>query len=76
MFKEANGQVSMMRVLSLLSVLCACIIGLYGAKLGHDVTGLCGVFLAAGFGGKLGQKALESGQVLGQQDVLGQKEQQ
>lgn len=58
LFKDDSG-VSMMRVLSLICVLTACGMAIDGAKNGRDVSGICATFLAAGIGGKVGQKVVE-----------------
>lgn len=58
LFSDSSG-LSMMRLLSLICVLTACIIAIYGIIKGHDLNAvamLCGAFLAAGISGKVVQK--------------------
>ena len=57
-----DSQVSMTRLMSLICIVSAAGMALYGLQKGSDLTGLsmlCGAFLAAGFGGKVGQKVIE-----------------
>lgn len=49
----------MLRLLSLLCVLTASSIGIYGVYKQADVSILCGTFLTAAFTGKIAQKHLE-----------------
>lgn len=61
LFSE-KGRVSMVRFLSLVSVFTACIIGILAVRKGLELNSaatLCGVFLGAGFGAKVAQKAYE-----------------
>lgn len=54
--------VSTMRLMSLASLLCGMIIGLYGVYKGTDLTGVAaisGVFVTAAFTGKAVQKSME-----------------
>ena len=60
---DANDSLSMMRFLSLLSLLIGGGIGMYGIYKGTDLTGvaaLCAVFVGASFGGKVAQKNIEN----------------
>lgn len=57
-----RGHLSMMRALSALSVITACILGYLAIMLDKDLVGaatLCGVFLSAGIAGKVMQKGKE-----------------
>lgn len=57
-----HGSVSCMRVLSLISMLVACAIGLYGVIANRDlyaVSMLVSVFVTASVGGKAAQKHIE-----------------
>ena len=57
-----SGNVSMVRVLSLICVLTASGIALYAVSKGTDLSGisiLCGTFLGAGLGAKVAQKSME-----------------
>jgi hypothetical protein len=66
MFKEllsSKSDTSMMRFLSLISLLVGGGIAIYGVYVGRDLLGLsalCGVFVSASFGGKISQKLIES----------------
>jgi len=54
---------SMMRLMSLVSLLCGCLIGVYGVIRGTDMTGvaaLSSVFVGAAFAGKVAQKHVEN----------------
>lgn len=58
-----SGDISMMRLLSLICVITACIIALHSVIKGSDLNAaavLCGVFLGVGIGGKALQKISES----------------
>lgn len=59
-----SGRVSMMRLMSLLSLLAAICIAVIGLnKPTIDYSGLsllCGAFLSAAFGGKIAQKSIEA----------------
>jgi uncharacterized membrane protein YfcA len=62
LFSE-NSDVSSVRVMSMVSLLIAGYIGVYGLTTKADLDGLamlCGVFLTAAFGGKVGQKFVET----------------
>lgn len=51
-----------MRVMSLMSVVAAIALAFHGIDKGQPLDGLsilCGVFLGAAFGGKVGQKVVE-----------------
>lgn len=57
-----DSRISSLRAMSLLTCVLACLIACYGVYKGADLTGLsalCGVFLAAAFGGKVVQKSVE-----------------
>lgn len=57
-----NSEVSVMRLMCLLSLGCAVAIAIYGiasARPLGDVSLLCGTFLVPAFGGKVGQKYFE-----------------
>lgn len=61
LFSE-NAKVSMVRLLSLICVLTASGIAIYGIYIGRDLMGLsalCTVFLTTAFGGKVIQKNFE-----------------
>lgn len=61
MFSE-SGSVSMVRVMSLWSLLMGSIIAVYGVLKGRDLTGvteLTAVFIGGAFGGKVAQKMVE-----------------
>ena len=62
LFSE-SGNISMMRVLSLICVLAACGIAIYGLNAPvvdySGLTLLCSTFLGAGIGGKVAQKIQE-----------------
>lgn len=61
LFSE-NGSVSMMRMLSLISLLLAGWIAVRGLETHADLSGLsmlCGVFVGAAMGGKVMQKSFE-----------------
>lgn len=61
LFSE-NSEVSMMRVMSMLSLSAGIVIGAYGLCTNKDMSALsmlCGVFVGAAFGGKVGQKFAE-----------------
>ena len=52
-----------MRLMSLISLTCACGIAIYGVYMNRDLVGLaalCGVFVTAAFGGKMAQKIVET----------------
>lgn len=63
LFSESN-HASMLRVMSLISVITASIIAIVGLfKASPDYSGLsllCGTFLASAFAGKVTQKAVEA----------------
>lgn len=62
LFSE-NSQVSSMRVMAMISLLVGSGIAVYGVERGTDlnqIAMLSGVFVAAAFGGKFAQKAVES----------------
>lgn len=62
MFEEAEGEISMVRIMSLLSLLTGIAIGLYGVIKGKDLSGVaqvCAVFVSAAFVGKVTQKFAE-----------------
>jgi len=54
LFKEGSGQLSMMRLMSLLCVLA----GIAYAFVNHDIA-ISGMLLGYGFGGKILQKNME-----------------
>lgn len=57
-----KSKVSSMRLMSLISLLTACLIAGFGLYLKLDLLGLaalCGVFVSAAFGGKILQKNME-----------------
>jgi hypothetical protein len=57
-----DSQVSMTRLMSLICIVSAAGMAFYGLQKGCDLVALSmlsGAFLAAGFGGKVGQKAIE-----------------
>jgi hypothetical protein len=59
---SSDGSVSMMRFLSFLCVLTACLIGLKVTVMGGDMSTaavLCSTFLGFGIGGKVSQKFAE-----------------
>jgi hypothetical protein len=61
LFSE-NSPISMLRLLSLISVLAAVAIAAFGIYAGRDLMGLaalCAVFITAAFGGKVLQKNME-----------------
>jgi hypothetical protein len=61
MFSSKN-EVSSMRVMAMLSLVVAAVIGVYGVVIGRDLGGLaqlCGVFVGAAFMGKATQKFAE-----------------
>lgn len=60
---SSNGDVSTMRLMSLVSLLIGIIIGIYGVYTGKDLSGVaqvCAVFVGAAFAGKVTQKFAES----------------
>lgn len=61
-FEEAQGEISMVRIMALLSLLTGIAIGLYGVYKGKDLSGvaqICAVFVSAAFIGKVTQKFAE-----------------
>jgi hypothetical protein len=61
-----NSAVSSLRVMSMMCVLSACGMGITAIWRNSNLSEaavLCGVFLGAGFGGKVAQKSVESGKV-------------
>ena len=57
-----SGSVSMVRVLSLICILTASGVAIHAVSVGSNLDSasvLCGVFLGAGIGGKVAQKAVE-----------------
>ena len=61
-FFEEDSKLSMTRLMSLISLICGCCLGTYGVYAGKDLMGLaalCGVFITAAFGAKIGQKMME-----------------
>lgn len=61
-FLSELGDLSMMRLLSLICVLTACLIALIGISLNRnaaDLALLCGAFLSAGIAGKVVQRKHE-----------------
>lgn len=59
---DTENNKSMMRVMSLLSLVIGCVIGVVGLFMCKDLTGvatLAAVFVGAAFAGKVGQKAME-----------------
>jgi hypothetical protein len=57
-----SGDVSTVRLMSLLSLLVGMIIAIYGVYEGKDLSGvaqICGVFVGAAFAGKVTQKFAE-----------------
>lgn len=57
-----NGKLSTLRLMSFISLLVGCFIGIAGLYLGKDLlslSALCGVFVTAAFSGKLIQKHIE-----------------
>lgn len=59
-----SGSISAMRVMALICVLAAVGVAMFGLKEKSDVgqiSILCGIFLGAAFGGKVGQKFAETG---------------
>lgn len=59
---KEQGKLSMMRFMSLLSLLMGCGIAIYGVLAGKDLNGiatLTGVFVVSAFGGKAIQKVVE-----------------
>lgn len=57
-----NSHISSMRLMSLISLIIAGYIAIYGISTKADLNGvamLCGVFLTAAFGGKVAQKMSE-----------------
>ena len=62
MFAEAEGEISMVRIMSLLSLLTGIVIGLYGVIKGKDLSGVaqvCAVFIGSAFVGKTASKFAE-----------------
>lgn len=60
-FKE-NSPISMVRVMSIISLLIGAVIGLFGVYRGTDLGGVaevCAVFVVSAFGGKVLQKGME-----------------
>lgn len=60
---SSDSKLSAMRAMSLIVILTASFIGIVGLYRETDLSTLgvlCGVFLAAGFGGKVGQKFAEA----------------
>lgn len=58
-----SGSISMVRVMSLVSLIIGSIIGLYGISHSKDLSGvaqLCAVFVGSAFAGKVGQKIMEN----------------
>lgn len=58
-----SGDVSMMRLLSLICVLTACFLAIYGVEHDKDLNAmamLCSAFLGIGIGGKVMQRKVES----------------
>lgn len=59
---SAKSDISSMRVMSLMSVIAAIVLAFHGINRGQPLDSLsilCGVFLGAAFGGKVGQKVVE-----------------
>lgn len=64
MFSE-DGSVSMVRVMSLFSLIVGAFIAIWGLVAGKDLGGisqLCTVFVAGAFTGKIAQKFAENGE--------------
>lgn len=64
LFSESSD-VSMVRFLSFVCVIAACIVAIYSVLKGADLNAasiLCGTFLAAGLGSKVVQKFAEKGE--------------
>lgn len=62
MFEEAAGEISMVRIMSLLSLLTGIGVGIYGVIQGKDLSGLsqvCAVFIGSAFLGKTASKFAE-----------------
>jgi hypothetical protein len=62
LFSE-KGEISSMRVMSMISLLISGYVAIYGLTTHADMGGLavlCGVFLSAAFGGKTAQKMIET----------------
>lgn len=62
LLEESGDDVSMIRVMSILSLLTGMVIGLYGVYAGKDLSGvaaICAVFVGAAFTGKVAQKFAE-----------------
>lgn len=60
---STKSDVSMMRFMSLISLLVAGVIACFGVYVGRDPVGiaaLCGVFIGGSFGGKVSQKLVEN----------------
>lgn len=58
-----KSKVSMLRFLSLICIICSCIIACYGVVVGRDLiglAGLCTAFIAPAFAGKVAQKYMEN----------------
>lgn len=63
LFSENLGDVSMMRLMSLICVIASVIIAITGLYWNRDLMGittLCLAFLTTAFGGKIWQKKIES----------------
>lgn len=61
LFRE-DSPISMVRLMSLLSLIIGAVIGLCGVYRGTDLGGVaevCGVFVVSAFGGKVLQKGME-----------------
>lgn len=61
---SSDSNVSSMRLMSIISLLCGCCVAFFGLYMGRDLIGLsalCGVFVTAAFGGKISQKIMEKG---------------
>lgn len=61
LLSDSEGH-SLMRVMSIVSLLIGAVIGLYGVYMGTDLVGtaaVCSVFVVSAFGGKLAQKSME-----------------
>jgi hypothetical protein len=54
-----SGEISMMRLMALLSLFFSFGLAIYGLYFNKDVLSISGMFLGAAFGGKLAQKGLE-----------------
>ena len=62
LFEEAEGEISLMRVMSILSFLVGAGVAIYGVIRGKDLSGLaqvCGVFVGSAFAAKAAQKFAE-----------------